>query len=441
MFKNYVQRRLEKFVKKYFKKHNVKLIVVVGSVGKTTTKYAIANVLARRYRVIFNPGNMNSKEISVQLAILGLDKPPKEKLRSPLAWMAIFSYIKKRIRKKPADVDVIVQELGTARPGEIPHFSSYLRPDIAVVTAVSPEHMENFPGGMEEVAREELSVASYSDLTIINRDNVSDEYAQFADTTNLTTYGLNDGEYHLEILSGTPLNGYECKFFGPEFPNGVHMTIRLLGEHSLKSALAAITVATKMKMSGEEIAAAIQEFRPVNGRMNPLRGAKGSTIIDDTYNAAPDAVKEAIRTLYQIEAPQRIAILGSMNELGEMSAEAHQEIGNLCEPTLLDWVITIGKDAENFLAPAAKKMGNKVRSFSNPVAAGIFVRNRILEDGAVVLVKGSQNGVFAEEATKMLLGDAAEESKLVRQEFGWMEKKSAWIESLKDTDQSNIQDY
>ena len=437
MFKKYVQWRLERLVKKYLKKHKPKLIVVVGSVGKTTTKTTIANVLARRFRVIYDPGNLNSKEISVQLAIVGLGKPSLEDLRRPKAWWAIFKYIKKRI-KQPSDVDVIVQELGMDRPGEIPHFGKYLRPDIAVVTAVAPEHMENFPSGLEEVAREELSVAGYSDLTIINRDDVSDQYANLADTTNITTYGMNGGEYHLEILSGTPLEGYRCKFYGPEFSNGVETTINLLGEHGIKSALAAITVAAKMGMSAEDISAAIQELRPVEGRMNPLHGLRGSTIIDDTYNAQPIAMKEAIRTLYQIEAPQKIAILGSMNELGQMSAEAHQEIGNFCEPGLLNWVITIGEDAANYLAPAAKQKGNTVRSFLDPISAGAFA-NKILEDNAVVLVKGSQNGVFAEEATKILLGSIDDADKLVRQDPIWMEAKTEWLSSLKNPPQDQNQ--
>ena len=90
--------------------------------------------------------------------------------------------------------------------------------------------------------------------------------------------------------------------------------------------------------------------------MNLLDGLKGSMIIDDTYNSGP-AAKEALRALYSFPAEgHRIAVLGSMSGLGETSAEAHQEIGSLCNPSLLEWVITIGEEANQFLAPAVKLM-------------------------------------------------------------------------------------
>ena len=156
--------------------------------------------------------------------------------------------------------------------------------------------------------------------------------------------------------------------------------------------------------------------------MQLLRGLENSTIIDDTYNASPLAVQAALTALMATEASQRIAILGSMNELGKTSAQAHEKIGSLCDSAKLDWVITIGEEAEKHLAPAALKNGCQVRSFLSPYQAGGFVHS-ILKPRAVILAKGSQNGVYAEEAVKVLLHSTEDEEKLVRQTPAWLKKK------------------
>lgn len=432
MFKKYVQRKLEKLTIKYFKKHNPKLIVVVGSVGKTTTKNAIATVLHPKFRIQAERGNLNS-ELSVPLAILGIEFPPEELLRSIRVWRRIFKAMRQRIRE-PQGVDVIIQELATDAPGQIPHYGTYLRPDMAIITAVAPEHMANFPGGIDEVAKEELSVASYSDLTIVNRDDVDERFAPYANTTNITNYGLLGGEYRFDTTDGTPIDGYTGKFFAPEFAEGVETTVHLVGDHNLKAAAVAGLVGAKFGMTAKEIAEGLSEIQPISGRMNILSGVRNSTIIDDTYNSSPNAAVEALRTLYMINADQRIAILGSMNELGSFSVDAHQQVGEMCDPNFLEWVITIGDDAAHYLAPAAKRKGNNVQSFSDPISAGAFA-NKVLKSGCVVLAKGSQNGVYAEEAVKILLAHTEDQQYLVRQSSEWLEKKNAWLSSLESVGQ------
>jgi UDP-N-acetylmuramoyl-tripeptide--D-alanyl-D-alanine ligase len=212
-------------------------------------------------------------------------------------------------------------------------------------------------------------------------------------------------------------------FISPEWQE-VSVNLQLLGEHSLKAAAAAGAVGAKMGLSLEEITIGMAKIRAVPGRMNILRGVNGSTLIDDSYNSSPMAIAAALKTLYMVDATQRVAILGSMNEFGELSPKAHDAVGKLCDPHFLDWVVTVGDDAEKYLAPAATGKGCQVRSFKSPYDAGGFVHS-VLKKGGVVLVKGSQNGVFTEEATKVLLHDATDEAQLVRQSPAWMDKKDA----------------
>lgn len=418
---------MERKVKQYFEKHKPILVVVTGSVGKTSTKAAIATVLSEKFRVRAHDENHNM-DISVPPALLGVKFP--EEVHSVKAWFDVLRAMSIRI-KEPKDVDVIVQELGTDKIGDIPYFSKYLHPDIAVITAVSDEHMEYF-GSLEEVAREELSVAAYSKLTIINRDDIDARFASYAQTENIDTYGLGEhAEYRLVVETADPLDGRIGKLIAPEWGE-LPVSAQLVGNHALKAVAAAACVATKLGLTSQQIAVGISKIRPTKGRMNVLRGLEGSTIIDDTYNASPLAVEAALKTLYAVDAPQRIAILGSMNELGTISAAAHETVGKLCDPSKLEWVVTIGEEAEKHLAPAAEKQGCQVRSFKSPYQAGGFVHG-VLRDGAVVLAKGSQNGVFAEEAVKELLHSTEDEEQLVRQSEYWLKVKQDQFSAFSET--------
>ncbi len=419
-----VQKKLEEAVVQYFAVHpEVKLIVVAGSVGKTSTKTAVATMLAQKYRVRLHEGNHNT-HMSVPLAILGIPYP--ENVRSFSAWQQVLKQAKARVLA-PTDVDVIIQELGTDQPGDIAQFGTYLKPDIAVITAVTPEHMEFFKT-MDAVAHEELAAGNFSKLALINRDDIDGAYAQHLTNGNIDTYGTSAAaEYHFEEQDFSVEGGHVGMFVGPEMPDGVQAAVKVLGEHNVRPAIAGAAVGLKFGLSGEEIAAGLANMRPVAGRMSLLRGLNGSSIIDDTYNSSPVAASSAVQTFYALQAPQRIAIMGSMNELGESSAAEHEKIGKLFHPDMVDWVITIGDEAGKYLAPAAHSNGCQVKPFMNAIQAGAFAHS-VLEKGALVLAKGSQGDVYAEEAIKILLHDQADVTKLVRQSPAWMATKEEYFE-------------
>jgi UDP-N-acetylmuramoyl-tripeptide--D-alanyl-D-alanine ligase len=423
MFKTFIRNKLEDYVKKYFKAHpEVKLVVVAGSVGKTSTKVAIATVLSEKFRIRMHNGNHNT-HLSAPLAILGIEYP--EDIRGLGAWLKVFSAAKDRI-KAPADVDVIIQELGTDRIGEISHFGEYLRPDIGVVTAVSPEHMEFFKT-LDNVAREELAVADFSRLVLINRDDIDGKYADILTNPNIDTYGINgNAEYRLVNENFTIDRGYKSKFYAPELQEPVSVRIKLLGDHVLRPAIAAGAVALKLGLTAKELALGLSKINAVSGRMNVLKGFNKSILIDDTYNSSPLAAVCALQTLYSLDAPQRIAVLGSMNELGDSSAAEHKALGELCNPAELAWLVTVGEDANNYIASVAKSKGCKVKICNNALEAGAFVHS-IIEPGAVVLLKGSQGGIFLEEATKLLLHSSDDEQQLVRQSSHWMDVKKKFF--------------
>jgi UDP-N-acetylmuramoyl-tripeptide--D-alanyl-D-alanine ligase len=415
-FKSIVVSILSWQLKRLHKKHQFKTIAVVGSIGKTSTKLAIARVLESSFRVRYQDGNYNDI-VTAPLVFFGQKEPS---LTNAVAWIKVFLKNEAEI-KGQYPYDIVVVELGTDRPGQIAAFKRYIRADIGVVTALTPEHMENF-AGLTAVAEEEMQISKFSSKLLINTDLCPIEYLQEYSGAFLS-YGIKkDATYRTcDVKFTADSSQFKIQKDRQSLLQATHDSFSDLQLYSL---LAATAVADLLDAKTEAVVAGYNNIKPVSGRMQRLAGIKGSVIIDDTYNASPDAVKAALNTLYRIQAPQKIALLGNMNELGTFSPSAHTEIGEYCDPLQVNLVVTLGTDANQYLSEAAEKRGCKVVRANSPQEAGKVIAEN-LQEGALILAKGSQNGVFAEEAVKLLLADPSDVSKLVRQSPEWLKIKGA----------------
>ncbi len=410
LFKKIVVNILENQVKRLIQKNNFKIVGVVGSIGKTSTKNAIATTLSSKYKVRFEKGNYNDIT-SVPLVFFGQRIPV---LWNVFAWIFIFISNEIQIHAK-YPYDIVVLELGTDGPDQIIKFKKYLKLDISFITAVTPEHMEYFKD-LESVFREELSILSFSEKAYINKD-LCESVNELSEFNNLFTYGTKE---NADVL----ISDIVEKDFGFDFSiSGEKFSFSGVSRVQLYSLTASYIVAKEFGVDNTDIQKSFEKIVSVPGRMQILSGIKNSIIIDDSYNASPASVKLALDTLYSKKSDFKVAILGMMNELGESSKMEHENIGKYCDPKQLAHVVTIGKDANNFLAPVAQSLGCNVYVAKDAKDAGIFVAN-ILQENSLVLVKGSQNGVFAEEAIKYLLQNKEDEQKLVRQSTSWLKRKS-----------------
>jgi UDP-N-acetylmuramoyl-tripeptide--D-alanyl-D-alanine ligase len=401
-------RRLERQVRQLRRQNDFKLIAVAGSVGKTSTKLAIAKTLGASLRVRYQDGNYNDR-LTVPLIFFDKTQPG---IYDFFGWRKLIKENKRQLRQE-YPYDAVVVEIGTDAPGQLAKFA-YLRPDITVITAVADEHMQYFKT-LDAVAREELAPLMFSKQVLLNVDDIPPEYLP---RDHYESYGLLGGGYRIGQRQSVALQGQKLTF---QLPSGTAITeeTAVLGDQGAKIALAAVAVQNMLGLPATQIKKSLKAITHVAGRMQILAGKHGSIIIDDTYNASPVAVEAALDVLYAAEAPQRIAILGSMNELGEDSATLHSEVGSYCNPKKLDLVVTIGTQANDNLAPVARNQGCHVETFMSPYEAGRFVATK-LKAGGVVLAKGSQNGVFAEEAVKQLLANQSQARKLVRQTPYWL---------------------
>lgn len=425
MLQKIVEKKLQKYVKMYFAAHpEVKLIAVAGSVGKTSTMSAIATVLSQQFAVRMHD-NPNKEALSVPLSILGI-KPPAHP-KNPFAWLGVFRAARLRIKRQP-EAQIIIQELDANAPGDMQVFAQYLHPNIAVVTSVTPEHMMAFQS-VEAVAAEQLSIGTFSQQIIINRYDVSGEYAQYVTNPNLLTYGSSElAEYSLDIANIAENGHLIAELRAPGISEPLSVNTQVIGEHKLRNLAVAAAIGLQYGMAQQTIVAALEQIKPVPGRLNPLPGIDGTIILDDSNSASPAAMVAALQTLYLYEdRPQRVAVLGSMDNLGSVSQAQHEAIGAICNPNLLSWVITVGDEANQYLAPAARQKGNQVKTCNNAIEAAEFTRS-ITETGAAILVKGARDGLYLEETVKLLC-DLTQHGELVRQTDEWMAYKQTFFET------------
>lgn len=402
----------------YIKRNNIKVIVVAGSIGKTSATSAIRTVLAQKYRV-HQPKTAYNTDKSVHLEMFDL-----EFATSTLGWVKQCTRIlAKSLGRSPYEVLVI--EIGTDHPGDLQQFA-WLRPDLGVLTAITPEHMESFRT-IEAVAKEELAIAGFCRRLLCNANMVDKTLVPAEIVKRAQWYG-----------AGTDYNSDNYKLHGvvatADFICGAEaikeVKIRAIGQQSLNALTAAMAVGSVYSLTIAEIVAGLQAYEPVKGRMRLLSGINSATVIDDSYNASPEAVKAALDVLYGLDVPQRIAVLGMMNEMGDYSERAHREVGQYCDPQKLGLVLTVGQDANEYLAAEAEERGCRVERCASPYQAGVYLKEQ-LQAGAAVLFKGSQNGVFVEEAIKPVLANKADQSQLVRQSGFWLKRKAEQFEDAK----------
>ncbi len=411
--KSLLSSLLEYQAKRLLNNNDLTIIAVGGSVGKTSTKLAIAKTIASWAEVIYQDGNYNDR-LTVPLVLFNQTEP---QIFNVWAWLKILISNEKAI-KQTYPYKYAVLEIGTDGPNQLQRFS-YLQPDLYVLTAISEEHMEYFLD-LDSVAKEELSPLAFSKQALVNLDAVGPK--------NLIEQPFMS---YAEIKQADYIIKQQADQLVIRLKDGNQLTIKapLLGRQGAMIVLAAAAVNHWLGLSLAEIRASLASIEPVPGRMQLLKGIKHSQIIDDTYNSSPLAAKAALDVLYGCVAKPKIAVLGSMNELGSYTESAHRDIGAYCDPKRLDLVITVGEVAKKYLAPAARQNHCEVISFLSPYQAGQYLKDN-LKANSVILFKGSQNAVFCEEAIKPLLLNAKDSAKLVRQSKTWLKLKAKQFSDL-----------
>lgn len=430
VFKYVIVNILEIEARLVLKKYQPRIIAVTGSVGKTSAKDAIYEVLRESEHVRKSEKSFNS-EIGIPLTILGRPNA----WGSVTGWLANILYGINLILFKHSYPKVLVLEVGADRPGDIERVGKWLKPDIAMVTWLGelPVHVEFFESP-EALFREKaflVKALKPNGVLILNGDD--EKTREMADYTDATTvmYGLEE-DVHIRASHIQPFYkrgkrvktpaGVQCKVEANEVQSLLRIT-GALGKGYVYTALAGFAVGSVRGLSSEYITKRLSEFETTRGRMRLIEGKESTTIIDDTYNSSPVAVTEALNALKNIEVSgKRIAVLGDMLELGAYSVEAHKEMGRQAAASC-DIFVSVGVRSQTALriAQEAGMSEQKTYMAKDATEAAKFVES-ILEKGDIVLVKASQS-VRLERVVESLMKEPEQARQLlVRQDEAWKER-------------------
>lgn len=412
------------------KTYKPKIIAVTGNIGKTSTKDAIFAAIATTYSARKSYKSFNS-EIGVPLTILGEDN----QWSNPFGWLVLFTRSALRLIVREEYPAWLVLEVGADAPGDIENITKWLKPDIAVLTQFGevPVHIENYKNDRTLVVREKafLPKALKKDgVFVYCGDDV--DASQIAEGIMRTkvNFGFkkdNTISIHNDIFLYNTKETDKKDLAGMQYElhtqdgKVVHIERKgYLGRVYAAAGAAACAVAQVLDVDLNLLDKALSEYTPESGRMRILEGVKDSVLLDDTYNAAPKAMKHALDTLQTVDVRgKKIAILGDMLELGKHTEKVHKDIGKEVSQAA-HTLITVGMRAR-FIAEGALNEGmneNNIFQFEDSRSAGKFAEG-LIGEGDVVLVKGSQ-GIRMEKAVEELLRyPEMKEELLVRQSEEW----------------------
>jgi len=364
---------LQRLAAYWRRQHSPRVIGITGSVGKTTTKELVAAVLKRRYKTLHSRGSYNN-EIGLPLTLLQLT-PAHER---------------------------VVLEMGMYDVGEIAALAEIAQPHVGVVTNIGPVHLER-AGSLERIAQaktELVQALPVQGTAILNYDEPLVRAMAHETQAQVFTYGLSPkADLWASHIEGVGLEGVRFQLHHGD--ETLHVRVPLLGRHSVHTALRAAAVGLVEGENWQEIVQGIQQDCP-QLRLVAVKGPRGSTVLDDTYNASPQSTFAALNLLEELKG-RKIAVLGDMLELGSYEQEGHRKVG-LRALDVADVLITVGR-LGRIIGEEALVWGTQ----SRPSAVHLLETNEkviellteIVAPGDIILVKGSR-GMRMEEIVESL---------------------------------------
>ena len=358
---------LQKLAQAVRRKWGGRVIGVTGSAGKTTTKEAVAQVLAARFNVLKSQGNLNNG-FGLPLQLLKLER----------------------------EHEVAVIEMGMNHAGEIAALAKIAEPNWAVVSNVGPVHLEFFPDGIAGIARakyELIEALPPDGIAVLNFD---DEYvASFGRGLGerAVFYGLSEGA-EVRAVHVSEIGAEGVVFTVEAHGERASVQLRMLGRHNVPNALAAIAVGLRSGMSLGECAAAVGEMQAGDKRGEVVEW-RGATIINDCYNSNPRALDAMVDALMAIPAERHIVVAGEMLELGPEGEALHAACGKRMAERGVTKIVGVRGLAES-MVKAARASGADAAFVADAEAAGKWLQANV-QAGDAILLKASR-GVKLERA-------------------------------------------
>ena len=359
-------KALHDIARRYREKFTIPVIGLTGSAGKTSTKDMVAAVLSQNFNVLKTQGNLNN-ETGAALTIFSLEEAH----------------------------EVAVIEMGTNHFGEIGRIASFVQPDYCLFTNIGLAHVENF-GSRKGIFRGKTEMLPY--LRAGGRVIANGDDDLLSTIPNAMFYGLGE-TCDVRALEIEDLVLHGMNFTATNGAEHYRMHVPALGVHSVYNALAAASCGLLLGMSMREIAAGLETYKPLPGRMNVHECAR-YTVIDDTYNANPTSMQSSLDVLAKCSG-RRVAILGDMRELGEAAPQMHADIGRYAASLGIARILCVGKESLHMYR-AVKSVAPDCADYFETQDALLVSLHEFIAQGDIILVKASR-GMYLEKTVELLL--------------------------------------
>ena len=353
--------------------NNIPVVAITGSVGKTSTKDMIASVVSQKYKTLKTIGN-NNNNIGLPFTILRLK-----------------------------DEEIMILEMGMNHFGEIHLLSNIAKPNICVITNIGTSHIGNL-GSKENILKAKLEILDGAEnpTIIINNDDelLHKWYLENKDSKKIITYGIENKSDIMakDMILEQEKSTYKCKIDGKE----MDVEVPIAGRHFVLNSLCATTVGIALNIDINKIITGIKNVELTKKRMD-IKEINGIKVINDAYNASPEAMKASLNYLSSFKNNRKIAVLGDMFELGEYAEKLHKLVGEEVYKNNIDILICAGENAK-IIADEALKNGMKKENiyyFEDKDKILEVLKNET-KTGDVVLFKASNGMRFYELADNFL---------------------------------------
>ena len=353
--------------------YDIPVIAITGSVGKTSTKDIVANVVSKKYKTLKTEGN-NNNNIGLPFTIL-----------------------------KMKDEEAAVLEMGMNHFGEISLLASIANPNICIITNIGTSHIGNL-GSRENILKAKLEIleGSKKRVVIINNDNdlLHKWYEENKEKYNIKTYSIKEKSDVMakNIDLKEQSSNFTCKINGKE----EKITVPVGGEHFILNSLCAITVGEVLGIENKKIIEGIEKFELTKKRMDIYDLKEGIKIINDAYNASLESMKASLKVLSKFNENRKIAVLGDMFELGDYAEEIHKKVGEEVAKNNVDILITSGKNSKYIAETAEKELKKENIYYLENKEEIEKLLQKIVKPGDVILFKASNGMKFYEIAERMI---------------------------------------
>ena len=353
--------------------YDIPVVAVTGSVGKTSTKDIVANVVAKKYKTLKTEGN-NNNNIGLPFTILRMQ-----------------------------DEEAAVLEMGMNHFGEISLLVSIANPNICIITNIGTSHIGNL-GSRENILKAKLEILEGCEkrAVIVNNDNdlLHKWYEENKENYNIKTYAINEKSDVMakDIVLEEQKSEFTCNINGKE----ERITVPIGGEHFVLNSLCAITVGEVLGIEADKIKSGIENFELTKKRMDIIELKNGVKIINDAYNASLESMKASLKVLSEFKENRKIAVLGDMFELGDFAKELHEKVGEEVAKNKIDILIACGENSKYMAEEAKKGMKEENVYYLENKEDIESLLQKIVKSGDVILFKASNGMQYYKIAERMV---------------------------------------